>query len=155
MVMGHSRLAPNTVTFTVPSNSALTYTILLAEFATEVVGVQMATTADVASNATNYFTATVQKVDTTFNTTRAIASLTNNGTAWTAGVPKDAAISQAEDSTNYTPPTYPLPQPYRTLRPGDRLQVAVTTNGASPPNTTLVVTVRYIESAQQSGRGAF
>jgi hypothetical protein len=155
MVMGHSRLAPNTVTFTVPSNSALTYTILSAEFPTEVVGMQVATTANVASDATNNFTATLRKVDVTFNVNRNIASATNNGTAWTAGVPQTLAISQAEDNTNYAPPTYPLPQPYRTLLPGDRLQLVVTTAGASPPNTTLVVTVRYIESAQQSGRGAF
>lgn len=153
-MMGHSRLAPNTVTFTVPSNSALTYCLLKAEFPTEVVGVQVATTANVASDATNNFTATVEKRDTTFNVTRPIASVTNNGTAFTAGVPVEPALSTTEDSTNYTKPTYPLPQPYRKLRAGDRLQLTVTTAGASPPNTTLVVTVRYIESAQQSGRGA-
>lgn len=153
MVMGHSRLAPNTVTFTVPANSAKTYAILLAEFPTEVVGVQVATIDNVTSSGTNYFTATLQKVDTAFNVTRDIAAVTNNGTSFTAGIPVAPTVSTAEDATNYTLPTYQLPQPYRKLRPNDRLQLTVGTAG-TPPATTLVVTVRYIESAQQSGRGA-
>ncbi|MER3485762.1 MAG: hypothetical protein C4345_07180 [Chloroflexota bacterium] len=156
MVMGHSRVGPNTVTFTIPSTPAVTHTILRAEFPTDVVRVQVASPVDIPNNATNNFTLTVRKRDNTFNVTRDIASVTNNGTAWTAGVPQMPAVSTNVDATNYTQSAgYALPQPFRKLRPGDDLQVVVTTAGASPPNVQLMVSISYMESAQQSGAGTY
>lgn len=104
MVMGHSRIGPNTSNFTIPSNTAVTHTILQAEFPTEVVGLQVSAPSNIASDTTNNFTLTLQKYDATFGVTRPIASVTNNGTAWTAGVPQIPTISTAEDATNYTLP---------------------------------------------------
>lgn len=155
-MFGSSRLSPKEWSWgLVPSNTAKTYAGLVAEFPMQVVGLTIGAADAVANSNTNYFTVTLRKFDSQFNVTRDIITVTNNGRAFTAGVPiLLTEVSTAEDATNYTPANgFPLPQPYRALRPGDYLQLVVTTAGASPPATNLTVSVRYLESSQVSGRG--
>jgi hypothetical protein len=157
-VMSQPRLSPNREAIVIPN--AITagtqrFTLCAAEFPVDVVHVQFTNNATQAVGGTNFFTLNILKRDVTFNVDRAIATLTTNtgGTALTAGVPVTLALSTAEDATNYTSPTYQMPQPYRKLRAGDRLivEVVVTGTGVAPVNG--VVRLGTLESGQVSGRG--
>jgi hypothetical protein len=140
MDYGHDRTAPNRETLG-PFNQAVNWTVtqtitpVLAEFPTELVRVEICNSGTIALNGTNYVTFNAIKVDTTFSVNRTIATLTTNtgGTALTADTPVAVPILQTNDSTNYTSPTYPLPQPYRRLRTGDYLRFTLVPTGAAAP----------------------
>jgi len=158
-VFASSRLAPNRESIVIPNGitaGTQRYTLCAAEFPVDVVHIQFTNNATQAAGATNYFTINIIKRDVLFSQDRVIATINTNagGTSLTAGVPVTLAVSTSEDASNYTSPTYQMPQPYRKLRAGDRLIVEVIVTGTGVAPTNGVVRIGTIESGQVSGRGA-
>jgi hypothetical protein len=142
-MLGHPRTAPNRecvgpINLAVNWTAQQNLTLGVMEFPSEVVRAEFSCDNTIAINGTNYFTLNIVKVDTTFTVNRTLATLTTNtgGTAIAAGVPAVLPILQTNDGTNYTSPTYPLPQPYRRLRTGDYLRATLAATGAAAPAIT-------------------
>jgi hypothetical protein len=143
MTYGTGRMAPNRecvgpINLAVNWTAQQNITLGAMEDPTELVRVEFTSDNSIATNGTNYFTLNIVKVDVTFSVNRTIATMTTNtgGTATTAGVPNVLTILQTNDATNYTSPTYPLPQPYRRLRTGDYLRATLAATGAAAPAIT-------------------